>query len=78
MWRKFPRLDRRTYHTNTTQRYYIEFRFANIYHALTFKRQLMDDPEWEHCTIAYASDPCETANGVHFKDEDEQGSGFFA
>jgi protein-S-isoprenylcysteine O-methyltransferase len=55
-------------------RYYIEFRFANIYHALQFKRQLMDDPEWEHCTIAYATDPCETARGIHYKDEDEDGS----
>ncbi|KAF2026958.1 hypothetical protein EK21DRAFT_34283, partial [Setomelanomma holmii] len=52
-------------------RFYIEFRFANIYHALNFKRQLMEDPDWEHCTIAYATDPCETARSVHYKDEDE-------
>jgi hypothetical protein len=38
----------------------------------------MDDPDWEHCTITYAPDPCETARGVHFKDEDEDASGFFA
>ncbi|CAO2651581.1 Nn.00g041510.m01.CDS01 [Neocucurbitaria sp. VM-36] len=54
---------------------FIEFRFANIYHALGFKRELMDDMEWEHCTIGYAPDPCETAHGVHLLDEDEEGSG---
>ncbi|KAF2821307.1 hypothetical protein CC86DRAFT_373672 [Ophiobolus disseminans] len=52
-------------------RYYIEFRFANIYHALNFKKMLMDDPDWETCTISYAADPCESANGVHYKDEDD-------
>jgi hypothetical protein len=64
------------------QRYYIEFRFSNIYNALNFKRSLMDDEDWEHCTISYAPDPCETARGVHFKDEEEEeeanDSGFFA
>ncbi|KAF2677891.1 hypothetical protein K458DRAFT_436284 [Lentithecium fluviatile CBS 122367] len=60
-------------------RYYIEFRFSSIYHALHFKRTLMNDVEWEHCTIAYAPDPCETARGVHFNDEHEDAnmSGFF-
>ncbi|KAH7065949.1 hypothetical protein BKA63DRAFT_167973 [Paraphoma chrysanthemicola] len=53
-------------------RYYIEFRFANIYHALDFHRQLKDDHDWEDCTISYAADPCETARGVHYKDEDEE------
>ncbi|OAF99222.1 uncharacterized protein CC84DRAFT_1264234 [Paraphaeosphaeria sporulosa] len=60
-------------------RSYIEFRFANVYGALQFKRELMDDPDWEHCTIGYAPDPCETAQGVHIKDEDEKAKsvGFF-
>lgn len=31
----------------------------------------MEDEDWEHCTVGYAPDPCETAHGVHFKDEDE-------
>ncbi|KAF2448141.1 hypothetical protein P171DRAFT_353738, partial [Karstenula rhodostoma CBS 690.94] len=59
-------------------RTYIEFRFANIYAALQFKRELSDDQEWEHCTIVYAPDPCETAQGVHVKDEGEkeESSGF--
>jgi len=38
----------------------------------------MDDDDWEPCTITYATDPCETARGVHYKDEDEEGSGFVA
>jgi hypothetical protein len=61
------------------QRFYIEFRFSNIYHALNFKRSLMGDEDWEHCTIGYAPDPCETACGIHFKDEDEEANdnGFF-
>ncbi|KAJ4298156.1 hypothetical protein N0V90_006055 [Kalmusia sp. IMI 367209] len=60
-------------------RSFVEFRFANIYNALQFKRQLMDDEEWEHCMIAYAPDPCEIAQGVHIKDKDESEkiSGFF-
>lgn len=53
----------------------VEFRFANIYHALGFKRQLTDDDDFQPCTIGYAPDPCETARGVHYKDEDEGGSG---
>lgn len=53
------------------QRHYIDFRFATIYHALNFKRQLMGDTEWEPCTISFATDPCETAQGVHYKDPDE-------
>jgi protein-S-isoprenylcysteine O-methyltransferase len=57
---------------------FVEFRFANIYHALNFKREIMDDEDWEHCTISYAPDPCELARGVHYKDADEEGSGFFA
>ncbi|KAF1938088.1 hypothetical protein EJ02DRAFT_458169 [Clathrospora elynae] len=56
---------------------YVEFRFANIYHALNFKRELMTNENWEHCTISYASDPCETARGVHYRDADEEGTGFF-
>lgn len=63
---------------NARGRFYIEFRFANIYHALNFNKQLKDDPDWEHCTIIYAKDPCETARGVHYKDEDEEAVGFFA
>ncbi|KAH7067795.1 hypothetical protein FB567DRAFT_457859 [Paraphoma chrysanthemicola] len=61
-------------------RYYIEFRFANIYNALEFHRQLKGDHDWEDCTISYAADPCETAHGVHYKDEDDEGTapGFFA
>ncbi|KAH9866655.1 hypothetical protein J1614_008348 [Plenodomus biglobosus] len=47
---------------------YVEFRFANIYHALSFKRELEMDQDWEHCTISYASDPCEVAHGVHYDD----------
>ncbi|KAF3033884.1 hypothetical protein E8E12_002822 [Didymella heteroderae] len=58
--------------------HYIEFRFANIYHALNFRRHLMDDEEWEHCSIGYAKDPCELARGVHYKDADEEGGGFLA
>ncbi|KAF2191511.1 hypothetical protein K469DRAFT_808967 [Zopfia rhizophila CBS 207.26] len=49
-------------------RRFIEFRFANVYHALTFKRVLMADEDWEHCNIGYAKDPCEVANGVHVDD----------
>ncbi len=51
---------------------YVEFRFANIYNALNFKRELMENEDWEHCTISYAPDPCELAKGVHYKDEDEE------
>ncbi|CAN9189387.1 unnamed protein product [Alternaria alternata] len=51
---------------------YVEFRFSNIYHALNFKRELMDNDDWEHCSIGYAPDPCELAKGVHYKDEDEE------
>ncbi|KAF1961691.1 hypothetical protein CC80DRAFT_543054 [Byssothecium circinans] len=60
-------------------RSYIEFRFASIYHSLNFRRALMDDEDWEHCTIGYAPDPCEIATGPHFKDEDEEEkpAGFF-
>ncbi|KAL5414323.1 hypothetical protein PMIN03_003216, partial [Paraphaeosphaeria minitans] len=60
-------------------RFYIEFRFANVYGALQFKRELKDDPDWEHCTIGYAPDPCETAQGIHIKDEEEKAKtgGFF-
>ncbi|KAH9867906.1 hypothetical protein IAQ61_007210 [Plenodomus lingam] len=47
---------------------YVEFRFANIYHALSFKRELLNDEEWEHCNISFATDPCEIAQGVHYKD----------
>ena len=50
----------------------MEFRFSNIYHALNFKRELMDNDDWEHCSIGYAPDPCELADGVHYKDEDEE------
>jgi hypothetical protein len=60
------------------QRYYIEFRFSSIYHALNFNRALKDDEEWEPCSIQYAPDPCETANGVHFGDkEEEKDASFF-
>ncbi|KAH7408639.1 hypothetical protein DE146DRAFT_752764 [Phaeosphaeria sp. MPI-PUGE-AT-0046c] len=52
-------------------RHYVDFRFANIYHALHFKRQLAQDSDWEPCTISYATDPCETAQGVHYQDADE-------
>ncbi|KAI5380798.1 hypothetical protein J4E82_000756 [Alternaria postmessia] len=51
---------------------YVEFRFSNIYHALNFKRELMDNDDWEHCSIGYAPDPCELANGAHYKDKDEE------
>ncbi|KAF2714653.1 hypothetical protein K504DRAFT_420657 [Pleomassaria siparia CBS 279.74] len=57
-------------------RFYIEFRFSHIVHALQFKRELEQDEEWEPCTIVYAKDPCETARGVHYKDEDETATGF--
>jgi hypothetical protein len=50
------------------QHEYVEFRFANIYHALNFKRELMDDEDWEHCNISYAPDPCELAAGIHYDD----------
>jgi len=50
---------------------YIEFRFANIYSALQFKRELHDHEDWEHCNVQYAPDPCEEATGVHYKDDDE-------
>lgn len=56
---------------------YIEFRFGNIYHALNFRRYLMDDEEWEHCSIGYAPDPCELARGVHSKNVDEKGDSLF-
>ncbi|KAH7374333.1 hypothetical protein BKA66DRAFT_422782 [Pyrenochaeta sp. MPI-SDFR-AT-0127] len=57
---------------------FVEFRFANIYHALSLRRQLMDDEDWEKCTISYAPDPCEIARGVHYKDGDESESGLTA
>ncbi|KAF1925673.1 uncharacterized protein M421DRAFT_423502 [Didymella exigua CBS 183.55] len=60
------------------EHHYIEFRFGNIYHALNFKRYLMDDDEWKHCSIGYAEDPCQLASGVHYKDADEEGGGFLA
>ncbi|USP77602.1 hypothetical protein yc1106_04876 [Curvularia clavata] len=47
---------------------YVEFRFASIYHALNFKRELLDDEDWEHCNIVSAPDPCELATGVHYED----------
>ncbi|KAL6150234.1 farnesyl cysteine-carboxyl methyltransferase [Exserohilum turcicum] len=47
---------------------YVEFRFANIYNALSFRRELMDDDDWEHCNIGYAPDPCEVAAGLHYED----------
>ncbi|KAF2270322.1 hypothetical protein CC78DRAFT_539549 [Lojkania enalia] len=50
------------------ERYYIEFRFSNIRHALNFKQAIMDDVDWESSTITYGQDPCEAANGVHFED----------
>lgn len=62
-------------HANRIQHHYIEFRFGNIYHALSFKRYLMDDEEWEHCSVSYAPDPCELARGVHYKDADNEGGG---
>ncbi|EMD63549.1 hypothetical protein COCSADRAFT_190788 [Bipolaris sorokiniana ND90Pr] len=49
---------------------YIEFRFANIYHALSFRRELMDNEDWEHCKIGHAPDPCELATGVRYKDNE--------
>ena len=30
----------------------------------------MNDQDWEHCTFAYAPDPCQLASGVHEKDTD--------
>jgi hypothetical protein len=53
------------------QRFYIEFRFANIYDALNFKNELLREEDWEACTIIFAPDPCDTARGVHIKEEDE-------
>ena len=58
--------------TSSLQHPYVEFRFSNIYHALNFKRELMDNDDWEHCSIGYAPDPCELADGVHYKDEVEE------
>ncbi|KAL1605087.1 hypothetical protein SLS60_004630 [Paraconiothyrium brasiliense] len=58
--------------TTARGRSYIEFRFANIYAALQFKRELVEAEDWEHCTISYAPDPCEAAQGVHIKDEGEK------
>ncbi|KAF2742861.1 hypothetical protein M011DRAFT_471895 [Sporormia fimetaria CBS 119925] len=49
--------------------HFIEFRFATIYHALNFKRELHNDEEWEACNIVYSTDPCEAASGVHLNDE---------
>jgi hypothetical protein len=39
---------------------------------LQFKRELADDSDWEHCTVVYAPDPCETAQGVHVRNGDEK------
>ncbi|OAL48282.1 hypothetical protein IQ07DRAFT_633260 [Pyrenochaeta sp. DS3sAY3a] len=50
--------------------HFIEFRFANIIDALAFKRELIDDQDWEHCNIQFAPDPCELANGVHYQGEE--------
>ncbi|XP_014552893.1 hypothetical protein COCVIDRAFT_41025 [Bipolaris victoriae FI3] len=55
---------------NTRGHEYTEFRFANIYHALNFRRELTDNEDWEHCNIGYAPDPCELATGVHYKDNE--------
>jgi len=46
-------------------RFYIEFRFGNIFNALTFKHFLENDPDWEQCDIHYAKDPCDAPPGVH-------------
>lgn len=54
--------------TEVLQYDYVEFRFASIYHALNFKRELLDDEDWEHCNIVSAPDPCELATGVHYDD----------
>lgn len=40
---------------------------------MNFNRRLSTDENWEPCSIVYAPDPCETAQGVHYKDEDEDG-----
>ncbi|CAI6334361.1 unnamed protein product [Periconia digitata] len=48
--------------------FYIEFRFGNIYDAMSFKRVLMSDEDWETCNIQYGQDPCDAATGPHFKE----------
>ncbi|PSN74119.1 hypothetical protein BS50DRAFT_580966 [Corynespora cassiicola Philippines] len=53
---------------NKLQIHYIEWRFSSILSALSFRRELLADEEWEHCNIAFATDPCETAKGPHFDD----------
>jgi hypothetical protein len=54
--------------TSNFQHYYIEFRFSNIHDSLNFKRELMEDEEWEACNISYAEDPCAIARGVHIEE----------
>ncbi|OCK77175.1 hypothetical protein K432DRAFT_384903 [Lepidopterella palustris CBS 459.81] len=49
-------------------RTFIEFRFANIYNALSFKHEIQNDEDWEYCTVSYAPDPCEVATGTHLND----------
>ncbi|KAF2734781.1 hypothetical protein EJ04DRAFT_563923 [Polyplosphaeria fusca] len=49
-------------------RNFVEFRFADIVQALSFKRLLQAEEEFEHCQITFGKDPCETANGVHIEE----------
>ncbi|EUC48002.1 hypothetical protein COCMIDRAFT_34565 [Bipolaris oryzae ATCC 44560] len=63
-------VDRIKHGKNARGHEYIEFRFANIYHALSFKRELMNNEDWGHCNISHAPDPCELATGVRYKDNE--------
>ncbi|KAH7115137.1 hypothetical protein B0J11DRAFT_444737 [Dendryphion nanum] len=49
-------------------RHYIEFRFGNVYHAVSFKKQLEAQIDWEHCMVQFAPDPCAIATGLHTQD----------
>ncbi|GLB13734.1 hypothetical protein AtubIFM61612_001146 [Aspergillus tubingensis] len=43
----------------------VVFRFCSIEDAVRFRGILVRDPEWEHCNVQYATDPCEFATGMH-------------
>ncbi|KAF2497555.1 hypothetical protein BU16DRAFT_317509 [Lophium mytilinum] len=49
-------------------RNFVEFRFSSVYEALVFKKELMDDEDWEPTTIVYAPDPCDVHSGIHLDD----------
>ncbi|PVI04599.1 hypothetical protein DM02DRAFT_168034 [Periconia macrospinosa] len=58
---------------DSNKRFYFDFRFANIYDAINFRRSLTVDEDWEMCKLIHVSDPCATAQGPHFNDVESDG-----